>query len=154
MKTVTRGNEMMIFLEGKSLALATAHTLTVSADTVDISTKDHGYWKASDVGNMSFEVTSENLYVDDDFNMLFDAMLQKTPLTLVWGKAKDYNENGLDDSDDYWDAPLSDYYTGQAVLTSLTQNANTGENVTYSATFTGYGAIERVDSQSNTPGNP
>ena len=59
MKQVTRGNEMMLFLDGQSLALATSHTLTVTADTIDISTKDHGYWGASDIGNMSFEITSE-----------------------------------------------------------------------------------------------
>ena len=149
MKQVTRGNEMMLFLDGQSLALATSHTLTVTADTVDISTKDHGYWGASDIGNMSFEITSENLYVDTDYDKLFDAMLQKEPIDAVWGKAKNYDENGLGDSDSYWDAPEDKYYTGKVVITSLTQNANTGENVTYSVTLTGHGAIQRIDGSSN-----
>lgn len=144
MKQVTRGNEVMLFLDGQSLALATSHTLTVTADTIDISTKDHGYWGASDIGNMSFEITSENLYVDTDYDKLFDAMLQKQPIDVVWGKAKNYDENGLGDSDSYWDSPEDKYYTGKVVITSLTQNANTGENVTYSCTLTGHGAIQRV----------
>lgn len=144
MKQVTRGNEVMLFVDGQSLALATSHTLTVTADTIDISTKDHGYWGASDIGNMSFEITSENLYVDTDYDKLFDAMLQKQPIDVVWGKAKNYDENGLGDSDSYWDSPEDKYYTGKVVITSLTQNANTGENVTYSCTLTGHGAIQRV----------
>lgn len=149
-KSIVRGNSLMLFYNGKSLGFATAHTLSVSADTVDISTKDGGYWASSDIGNMSWEITTENLYStttegdasDSDYNILFDLMLAKTPVDIVWGIATDYDANGLGEKE-AWTAPTTGGYKGKAVITSLSVNANTGENATYSCTFTGYGAIAK-----------
>ena len=39
-----KGDDLMLFngTTGKSYAFATAHTLTITADTADTSSKDHG----------------------------------------------------------------------------------------------------------------
>lgn len=143
-QNIVRGNKLMLFYNGKSLAFATSHTLSISANTVDISTKDHGVWSASDVGNMSWELSSENLYTEVDYDKLFEAMLNKTPIDVVFGIPTDYDVNGLGTSKENWTAPTKGCYTGKAVITSLSVNANVGENATYSCTFSGYGAITKI----------
>ena len=42
------------------------------------------------------------------------------------------------------DTTTKDMYMGSAYITSLTANANTGENATYSVTLTGTGSIKRA----------
>lgn len=144
--TTVRGEELMVFLNNKSIAYATSHTLNITGNTIDISSKDHGYFGASEIGNITWEVTSENLFTDGEYDTLFTAMLAKTPVTLVFGRAKNYNANGLGESQDNWspdDTQSSKYYQGPAVITSLNLTANTGEMATFSVTFTGNGALEQ-----------
>ena len=144
--TTVRGDELMVFLNNKSIAYATSHTLNITGNTIEISSKDSGFWGASEIGNITWEVTSENLFTDGDYDTLFSAMLAKTPVTLVFGHAKDYNANGLGENQDNWapdDTKDSKYYEGPAVITSLNLTANTGEIATYSVTFTGNGALEQ-----------
>ena len=74
MATIIKGDELMLFKNDQSLAFATAHTLTISGSTIDISSKDHGYWGASEIGNITWEITSENLYTDADYDALFSAI--------------------------------------------------------------------------------
>lgn len=42
MNKVIKGADLMIFADSKSIALATNHTLTISADTKETSSKDSG----------------------------------------------------------------------------------------------------------------
>lgn len=144
--TIVKGDELMLFKDNKSLAYATSHTLSITGNTIDISSKDHGYWGASEIGNITWEITSENLYVDSEFDGLFTAMVAKTPITVTFGHADNYNANGLGDSSTNWipDASVgAKYYQGPAIITSLQANSNTGENATYSITLTGNGALEQ-----------
>ena len=137
----------MLFMGGNALAYARNHTLTITGNTIDISSKDHGYWGASEVGNLTWEVQTENLYTEDNYDDLFDAMVAKTPVDIVFAQANNYNENGLKavgGSVDSWTASTTSGRKGKAVITSLTINANTGENATYSATFTGSGPLTKV----------
>lgn len=143
--TVIKGDQLMLFdSTGKALAYATSHTLTLTGNTVDISSKDHGFWAASEVGSVTWEITTENLYTDDDYDKLFDMMITAEPVTIAFAKASNYDKNGLTStggSVEAWTADQKNYRSGKAVITSLTLNANTGENATYSATFTGNGAL-------------
>lgn len=143
MKNVTKGNELMLFLNNQSLALATSHSLSITGNTLDIASKDHGVWGASEVGTISWEISSENLYTDD-YHTLFNSMITRQPVTAVFGQPNNYNVNGLDASTNYW-APDSSvgakYYEGPALITSLELNAPNGENATYSITLTGNGAL-------------
>lgn len=141
---IVKGDELMIFLDGKSIAFATSHTLTLTGNTLDIASKDHGFWGASIVGKRTWEISSENLFSDDGFAKMYDAWVAGTELTLVFGKASDYEINGIIDKAESWTAPTSgSYWSGKAYITSLTANAATGENATYSVTFTGAGALEK-----------
>ena len=159
MGQIIKGDELMLFKGGNALAFATSHTLTVSGNTIDISSKDHGFWGASEVGKITWEITTENLYTEDDYDALFDAMLNKQEITIVFGYASNYNVNGLrlnsDDANrpEAWTASEGKGYKGQAVITSLTTNANSGENATFSATFTGKGAIVNLKNSSAASGS-
>jgi hypothetical protein len=71
-------------------------------------------------------------------------MLAKTPIDIVFAKASNYDANGLTTVGgdvSTWTKGLG--YKGKAVITSLTANANTGENATFSATFTGCGPLAK-----------
>ena len=144
--TIVRGDQIMLFKDGKSLAYATSHTLSITGNTIDISSKDHGYFGASEIGNITWEITSENLYTDSAFDSLFSSMVAKTPITVTFGHADNYNANGLADSSTNWIPDTSvgaKYYEGPAIITSLQANANTGENATYSITLTGNGPLQQ-----------
>ena len=143
MATIIKGDELMLFKNDKSLGYSTSHVLTISGSTIDISSKDHGYWGASEIGNITWEITSENFYTDADYDALFDAMINKEKVTVKFGHASDYDVNGLG-SLSYWSPASTGLYTGEAFITSLTAYANTGENATFSVTFSGSGAIKKV----------
>ena len=95
LEKIIKGDELMLFNDEKSIAYATSHTLTVNGNTVDISSKDHGFWGASEIGNITWEITSENLYTDKYYTQLFDAMINRTQLTVAFGYAEDWDVNGL-----------------------------------------------------------
>lgn len=147
--TIIRGDELQLFYNGNAFAWATSHTLTLTGNTVDIATKDHGSWGASEIGNITWEITSENLYSEDDYDTLFDLMVQKEPIDVVFAKVSNYDPDGLVRAGgkvSAWTASTT-YRTGKAVISSLTANANTGENATYSLTLTGAGPLTKVTRQ-------
>ena len=148
--TIIKGDELMLFnAQGKALAWSTSHVLTITGNTIDVSSKDHGFWGASEVGNLTWELTSENLYCDDNYDELFDIMIAKEPVTVAFAKVSNYDANGLTEVGGtvaYWEPDTTNYRSGKAVITSLTVNANTGENATYSVTFTGAGPLTKAES--------
>ena len=146
MANIIKGDDLMLFDEqGKSLAFATAHTLSISADAVDTSSKDHGVWGANEVNKITWEITSENLYTEDSYDALMTKMLNREAITVYFGTKKENDANKTVADGDYTNWTGAKGYTGKAFITSLTANANTGENATYSATFTGTGKLTKVD---------
>lgn len=144
MKKIIKGDDLMIFTEeGKSLAFATAHTLTLTGNTVDITSKDHGIWQSQDVVKLSWEVTSENLYTED-FDHLYSHWVNREKVLIYFGEKKENDPEKSVADGDYPNWTGAAGKSGYAVITSLTVNANTGENATYSVTFTGHGALKEV----------
>ena len=144
---IVKGDDLMLFdKHGKSIAYATAHTLTLSGETVDISSKDHGIWGASEVNKITWEITSENLYTDEAYELLFDIMMAREPITVSFGhKAENDPEKTVVDGDyENWSPSTNGVYQGRAYLTSLVANANSGENATFSVTLTGAGKIVKT----------
>ena len=137
--TIIKGDDLMLFdKDKKSLAFATSHSLSISADAVEISSKDNGIWKANTVNKLSWEITSENLYTTTEYDKLFTSMISRTPIKVYFGvKSQTDETQSVADGDlDNWSF-TSGAYTGSAVITSLTANANSGDNATYSVTLTG-----------------
>lgn len=154
-KNIQKGTDIMVFVKQdgiyKSIAHATSHTLSVTGETQEVNSKDYGEFGSSTVNKITWEITSENL-MTEDYETLFDLMLAKTQLDLVFGmKSITTNiEDQADGAPDYYTpknnvaAGYQGAKTGKAYITSLQENAPNGENATFSVTFTGVGAISRV----------
>jgi hypothetical protein len=83
---IIKGRDLMLFnSDGHSYAYATNHTLTITAETTDVSSKDHGVWGASEVSRYTWEITSENLYTTDEYDSMFDTMLAGNAITVRFG---------------------------------------------------------------------
>lgn len=144
---IIKGRDLMLFDDGgKSYAYATNHTLSLSADSAEITSKDHGIWGASEITKISWELSTENLYTEVDYNKMFDAMIAAEPITVRFGlKSQTDNTKNVADGDyENWTSKTT-YYEGQVVITSLEANAQNGDNATYSVTFTGSSKIVRVE---------
>ena len=141
-----KGGDLMLFVDGKSIAYATSHTLEINADTVKTSNKDEGggNWESSEVNMLNWAATSENLYsVDgegDNFEDLFDLMVAKTPIAAVFSKK---SQNVEDVPTGGW-TPSVPKYSGNVIITSLSLNAPNGEYATYTANFQGVGKLEKI----------
>ncbi len=146
--TIIKGRDLMLFNNDKSIAYATNHTFTMTANTSDVSSKDHGIYGGTEVTSFSWEIQSENLYTEQAYNDLFDAMLagaSGTKLTVKFGLKSETGDGTVVDGDyPNWTPKATGYYTGDCYITSLTANAPNGENATYSVTLTGVGKIERA----------
>lgn len=146
MANIIQGSDLMLFKGGKSIAFATAHTFSMTGNTSDISSKDHGVWGASMITNITWEITTSNLYTEEGYNELFDAMIARQPIEVVFGLKAENDPTKTVADGDYpnWTPKTSGHYKGNVYLTSLTANANNGENATFDATFSGVGKIVRV----------
>lgn len=140
---IIKGDDLMLFYNNKSLAYATAHTLTLTGEATDVSSKDHGMWAGNAVNKINWEITSENLYTENDFNTLFTAMTAGTKIQVVFGICGSHTEEDELIYDHTVDTGKVNY-SGYVYITSLTANANTGENATYSITLTGTGKLTQV----------
>lgn len=134
-----KGQELMLFVNGKSIAYATNHTLNLSAELADVSNKDEGSgdWKVQEVKQMSWEATTENLYSVDGYDSLFTLMTAKTPITAVFAPKTETDINVP--SGGTWTA--SSGYTGQVIINSISVNAQVGDYATFTVNFTGVGAL-------------
>lgn len=148
---IIKGKNLMLFNdEGKSYAYATSHKLTISAETSDTtpSSKDHstGAWEELEVTKYSWEITSENLYTQDGYDTMFDAMITGKPINVKFGLKAEADDGKSVAGGDYdnWTPTTTGYYEGEVFITSLEANAENGSNATYSATLTGNGKISRV----------
>ena len=143
-KKILKGDQIQLWdYNNGTLAYATSHTLTLTGNTTDISSKDHGWWTATSVGSLTWEITAECLYTYSDFDLLFNKMISNEKIHLVWGEVDNYDPNGLTTTGGNVQKWISspNFYSGYAMITSINANANTGENATYSVTFTGAGAF-------------
>lgn len=146
---IIKGQNLMCFVGGKSIAFATSHTLEISGETVDVSTKDNGggEWATSEMGLLSWTVSSENFIGDPrkglGYDELFDMMINKEPIDLVFGYKSTLSAAGdaYEVPESGWTAKPSDGYKGKAFITSLSLNAPNGENSTMSVSFTGTSAL-------------
>lgn len=148
MANIIQGGDLMLFLnkgsKKVSIAFATNHSISISAETTDTTHKDvKGGWTSSNVKTLSWEVSTENLYSNDGegvtFGDLYDLMVAKTEIEGVFGvnagSTQEVPTGG-------WVAPTSgDYFSGKVIITSLEANAPAGDNATFTCSFKGVGAL-------------
>lgn len=175
---IVKGGDLMLFLkkeaagsttenlkyEKVSIGYATSHSLSISADTKETSTKDSGgKWQTSEVGIISWTASSENLYANEAEGMtysdLFDAMVARTPIDAVFGvegNSDDLEAKKLDNvPTGGWSidprenaTPKGEKrfprYEGKVIITSIELNAPNGEDSSFTVQFQGTGALKKV----------
>lgn len=152
--TIIPGRDIMLFNnDGHSYAYATSHTLTINAELASVASKDHGRWGSNEVSQITWEITSENLYTTADYDTLFTQMTSGTPITVRFGLKQTPQDPDLCPADGnmalpYWTSQNT-YYSGKALITSLVANAPNGENATYSITLSGTTSLKKVTDSSN-----
>lgn len=158
MAQIINGTDLMLFMKNengtvKSLAFATSHSLSITGETAEISTKDHGKWSAKEMTKVNWQITSDNLYTVGTFNELFDRMMSKKSIEVYFclktptereGTPATVNLEG--DIYDTWTPTTTegeDGFYGRVYITSLNCTAQSGENATFSVTLDGIGALSR-----------
>ena len=141
------GNDLMLFLGNKSIAFATNHTLMVQVETVDITSKQSGgHYRSIKPRLISWQITSENVYTEEDANDLLARLVNGQQINCIFGR-KSSSADTLDDADlDYWSPKSVGYWKGKAYITSIQVNSPTGEKASMSITLDGNGIIERITS--------
>lgn len=139
------GEELQLFLDGKSIAKAKTHTLTITSDTIDVSSKDDGFYGASIPGKINWEISAENIYTEKAFDELYAKAQARQVFEVVFGRVANYDTNGLGEKDSWTtDSVKHTTYTGKVTLTNMTLNANNGEVTSFSATLKGVGALKQT----------
>lgn len=141
----------------KSVAYATGHTLDITMNTVDTSTKDDGagIWSDSEPGLLDWQVQTNNLMSDkaadgSSFNDLIDAMIARKPIKIAFGlqgNQKDYTAKelaGFKVPKGGWTPDPSNHYYGNVLITSINVTGNNGEKATATATFKGCGPLKKT----------
>lgn len=161
---IVRGGDLMLFIkkvtkstgntetiEYVSIGYATSHTLSISMDTKETSTKDSGgKWQTSDAGIISWTMSTENLYANDangfTYADLFEKMVARTPIDVVFdieGSSVDVKTQKLDSVPSEGWNPAGDGkgFQGSVIITSLEVNSANGEDASFTAQFQGTGAL-------------
>ena len=130
---IINGTVWLLSIGGTTLPDQTEGSISISAETRDITTKDSSGYRELLEGVRSGSISVSGL-VDDDGTggaggVLFDDLDGRTAQSIVFG---------LDDSSDDFN------FTCSAFCTSLEVSGGTEDNVTYSATFEITGAITKV----------
>lgn len=145
---VVAGKDLMIFVDGEPTALATSHSISITAETSEAASKDDGAWGAATVTKFSWEGSTEALVSMDEnansFDAMYDAMMTREPVDIVSGRPSNATDDGV--PEEGWTAPTTNLYKGKALITSLKRNDPNGDNSTMTVTFTGVGKLERVNS--------
>lgn len=148
---IIKGSKLMVFLGSTPIAFATSHSLSITVNTTEVSTKDHGDFPSVIGNNITWEITTENLYSDAGQTALWNAMKTMQPVTVSFAPASNYSnassQQGIVDVDGgtEWTSGTA-IASGKALITSLSVNAPAGDNATLSATFTGVGSLDQAGS--------
>lgn len=145
-----RGKALMVAVsEGEAwhtLGASTSHSLTVSVQTADITTKDDNDKGINkEATGKSISLSTENLLAvaaGGSDSVLFVNLLSKAvegkALKLMFGYYPNSIGNSVGESDD-WGAASDVIVSGDFICTNLSINAPNKENATYSAEFSGQG---------------
>jgi len=133
---IFNGTELGVYIGGTLIAAATDCSVSVSMETIDITTKDSAGWRELLGGTKSGSMSVSGLIdyndgANKDVNDLFTALSDRTALTLKFAKAnpvvgEDYN------------------YSATGFITSLEQSGGTEDTATYSASFELSGVITQT----------
>ena len=146
-KRPLKGKNLMLFVGGKAVALATSCGIDLTANTEDAASKDSGGWDDPEITGWAWAASSDNLCsadeadsVDVTYESLVDLWMAGEPVDLKFGIAK--NASDVEVPAAGWEAP-SKGYTGKAVIDSVKITAANKQNATITVSLKGKGALEK-----------
>ena len=140
-KTIILGTDLMLFVDNVALGAATSCKLAISANALETSSKDNGKWTSKQASKLSWNCSSENLFIMEDYSKLVDTMIARTPVTIHFSTVSNADsDTGVPETG--WAKADNGYY-GQAIITSIDATANDGDNATYSVSLEGTGALQK-----------
>jgi len=125
---ILNGTLLILEVEGTEIANSQTHTLNVSMSTRETTVKSSAGWKSILEGLREWSIDCSGLVAFDaayGFSDLLALVTGRTKVTLKFTS----NVSG------------NDYWTGDAYITSLSLEAGTEDNVSFSATFEGAGVL-------------
>jgi len=127
------GTDLLVYVDDVAVACSTTCTLNINQETVDSTCKDVGVWANSIPGRKSWDVSVDGLYqldVDISFTGLSNLILGDdiNDVTLKFGQI---------DKNFYW--------SGEAILTSISLSGDDQSLSSFSASFTGVGALTQTE---------
>lgn len=151
------GNEFFVYLSDVStngdvstnavpFAYSTECTLSLSANQIDTSNKQSGFWASALPGQISWNVSTSALYTTkNNYKTMYDIMAARKQVYVRFGQVTNVEEisSAVDASANAAMAldKSAGYYGGLAYITSLELNAGNNEVASFSAEFTGEGAL-------------
>ena len=96
--SIVRGQELMLFYNKESIAFATSHTLTVTGNTADISSKDHGIYPDKEVTGSSWTMSGEYYFTVENAKLITEMAKSTKPYTFCLaqtGSTAEDAANGL-----------------------------------------------------------
>lgn len=161
---IFKGSMLQVAVNGNILGFATSHSLSITVNTSEVTTKDHGDYPGIVKQNTTWEVACENLFCQDNWNILEDLVNSATPVNITFCDLENYpvgsisrgivqSESGETVQPTSWTRGKH-LASGDAYLTSFNVNAAAGDNATISATFTGAGPLTYQNYVGPTPTGP
>lgn len=157
-RKIQNGSDIMLFQWNgssyTSIAHGTSHSLSLSTQTETINSKDYGKFGATEVSQITWEISADHLYTTDGFDAFYSYMMADTTsnpsanqMKVVFGlKASGADAvNTETTGDGNWTPSTTAYlYAGDCTVSSLSINADAGSKATVSATLSGIGPISKV----------
>ena len=122
------------------IGYSTECTLSISGDTIDVSSKNSGVFAAALPGQFSWTISTSALYTTEaQFETLYTAMLKREPMKITFGRVTSLGDATTDINTDL--ASEKTHFDGVGYLTSLELNAGNGECASYSLEIQGDGKL-------------
>ena len=158
-KDILKGSALQLFInDGGSndvcIGFATSHALSITTNTTELSTKDHGDYPAVLPTTVTWEVTAENVYATTSMAKLLGYVKNRTKVTVKFAEVGNYSqkdgaysyeavEPGIIENDSKTSWSIGKIIgQGKAYITSYSINAASGDNASISCTFTGCGPLD------------
>ena len=165
-KDIFKGSALQLFINdgGSSdvcIGFATSHALSITTNTNELSTKDHGDYPAVLPTTVTWEVTAENVYATTSMTKLLGYVKNRTKVTIKFAEVGNYSQDGGSYSYEAVEPGIIDNESktswsigkvigqGKAYITSYSINAASGDNASISCTFTGCGPLDILPANVN-----
>lgn len=161
---VIYGTDLLLLVEitagnWQPFAHAQSHSLDVTRDTYQVTSKSTGEWIFNRYGKISWSGSLEGLAIYDpavfNFEQVLDMQIARSNIKIISVLNDPANDTPLSDvKADYDPSSTADvidnpfktgtpYYEGEAVVSNVSKTAGEGDNATFSISFDGATKLEK-----------